>query len=268
MALGAPALAGFLIFYIFPFIRCLGYAFTSGGLKKHFSGFENFLTVAKNPYFKLAVKNTLLFSLIGTAAVMLISIVISFGLIGLSERLRRIKNLFIMPYVLPTAGVILIWRTVFDSDFYFPLTRLENLGGLFAVLPLYLLFIWKNIGINIILITAAISKVPKELFEAAAIDGAKMKIIRRKIVLPTISPALLFSGVLSFVNSLKIFRESYLFYGTEYPPDAAYMLQNYMNNHFYKLNYENLSAAVVMFTLLVGGVILAVYLIMEKSEVR
>lgn len=266
IALGLPAAAGFAAFYILPFIRSVGYAFLGGGLEKHFVGLENFKTVAENGYFRLAVKNTAMFSLIGVTAVTTLALILSFGLVKLSERFLWIKSAFIMPYVLPTASIILIWQTVFDSDGYFALTHLETWGGFFDVLPLYLLFIWKNVGIDIILLTAAMTKVPKEIYEAAAVDGARPKTVRLKITFPLISPTLLFVGVLSFVNSLKIFKESYLFYNTDYPPDSAYMLQNYMNNHFYKLNYQNLSAAVVMFTLLVGALIFAVYIISERSS--
>ena len=268
LALGLPAAAGFAAFYILPFIRSVGYAFLSGGLKKRFAGLENFKAVAENEYFRLALKNTALFSLIGVAAVMSLALILSFGLMRLSERFLWIKSAFIMPYVLPTASVILIWRAVFDSDGYFYLTRLEAWGGFFDVLPLYLLFIWKNVGIDIILLTAAMSKVPKEVYEAAAIDGASPKTVGLKITLPLISPTLLFVGVLSFLNSLKIFKESYLFFGSNYPPDSAYMLQNYMNNHFYKLNYQNLSAAAVMFTAFVGLAIFFAYIFSERSGER
>ena len=268
LALGLPAAAGFAAFYILPFIRSVGYAFTGGGLEKHFVGLENFKAVAENGYFRLAVRNTALFSLIGVAAAMALALLLSFGLMRLSERFLWIKSAFIMPYVLPSASIILIWQTVFDSDGYFALTMSDKWGGFFDVLPLYLLFIWKNIGIDIILLTAAMSKVPKEVYEAAAIDGASPRTVRLKITLPLISPTLLFVGVLSFVNSLKIFKESYLFYNTDYPPDSAYMLQNYMNNHFYKLNYENLSAAAVMFTLFVGALIFAVYMLSERGGER
>ena len=268
LALGLPAAAGFAAFYILPFIRSVGYAFTGGGLEKHFVGFENFRAVAENGYFRLAVRNTALFSLIGVVAVMTLALLLSFGLLRLSERFLWIKSAFIMPYVLPSASIILIWQTAFDSDGYFALTMSDKWGGFFDVLPLYLLFIWKNVGIDIILLTAAMSKVPKEVYEAAAIDGASPRTVRLKITLPLISPTLLFVGVLSFVNSLKIFKESYLFYNTDYPPDSAYMLQNYMNNHFYKLNYENLSAAAVMFTLFVGALIFAVYMLSERGGDR
>lgn len=72
--------------------------------------------------------------------------------------------------------------------------------------------------------------------------------------------------MLSFVNSLKIFKESYLYYNSNYPPDTAYMIQNYMNNHFYKLNYQNLSTAVVIFTLAMAIVIFAWYKLENKMS--
>ncbi len=268
IALSAPALIGFAEFYILPFIRSIAYAFTGGGLEKRFVGFENFIAVAENGYFRLALKNTALFSLIGVITVTTLAIILSFGLAGISEKALWIKAAFIAPYILPSASTVLIWQAVFDSNAYFSLTRSETWGGFFAVLPLYLLFIWKNVGIDIIILTAAISSVPREIYEAAALDGAGPKALRFKITLPMISPTVLFVALLSFVNSLKIFRESYLYYKTNYPPDSAYMLQNYMNNHFYKLNYENLSAAAVMFTLFVGVAIAAAWIISERSSKR
>ena len=171
-----------------------------------------------------------------------------------------------MPYVLPSASIIFFWQMFFDTQTYTALTELEGLGGFFDVLPLYIIFLWKNIGINIILITSALIKIPPYVYEAAALDGAHGLKLHAKITLPLISPNLFFVGVLSFVNSLKIFKESYLYYNSNYPPDTAYMIQNYMNNHFYKLNYQNLSTAVVIFTLAMAIVIFAWYKLENKMS--
>lgn len=171
-----------------------------------------------------------------------------------------------LPYVLPSASVVFFWQTFFGAEHYAALTELETLGGFFDVLPLYVIFLWKNIGINIILITSALTKISPEIYEAAALDGAHGLKLHRKITLPLISPSLFFVGVLSFVNSLKIFKESYLFYNSDYPPNTAYMVQNYMNNHFYKLNYQKLSTAVVIFTLAMAAVIFIWYRLENKMS--
>lgn len=262
--LGLPAFLGFSAFYIIPFIRGIWFSFIDNNFLRNFVWLDNYKTVISNKFFRMAVRNTLIFSGISVSATVILALILSVGLVKLSERFSMIKSAYIVPYVLPTASIIFIWQMIFDSDSYFALTRLDGFGGFFEVLPLYLLFIWKNIGIDIILITAALSKLPQEVYEAAALDGASGLQKHLKITLPLISPSLFFVLVLSFVNSLKIFKESYLYYNTNYPPDPAYMIQNYMNNHFYKLNYQNLSAAVVMFTIAAGLVIFALYKLEAK----
>lgn len=264
--LSLPAALGFLVFYIIPFFRSVGYSFAGSVANREFVYFDNYREVLGNEYFRLALKNTVIFSLAGVGVIMLLSLGLSLGLVKLSKRFSFIKSFFVMPYVLPSASVVFFWQTFFGAEHYAALTELETLGGFFDVLPLYVIFLWKNIGINIILITSALTKISPEIYEAAALDGAHGFKLHRKITLPLISPNLFFVGVLSFVNSLKIFKESYLFYNSDYPPNAAYMVQNYMNNHFYKLNYQKLSTAVVIFTLAMAAVIFIWYRLENKMS--
>lgn len=264
--LSLPAIVGFLVFYIIPFFRSIGYSFISNVAKKDFVWLRNYKEVLANKYFRLALKNTVIFSGVGVVAIMLLSLLLSIVLVKLSKRFSFIKSFFVMPYVLPSASIIFFWQMFFDTQQYTALTELEGLGGFFDVLPLYVIFLWKNIGINIILITSALVKISPDVYEAAALDGAHGLKLHAKITLPLISPNLFFVGVLSFVNSLKIFKESYLYYNSNYPPDTAYMIQNYMNNHFYKLNYQNLSTAVVIFTLAMAIVIFVWYKLENKMS--
>lgn len=261
-----PAVSGFLVFYIIPFFRSIGYSFIGSVAGKEFVGLQNYKEVFENKYFRMALKNTLIFSVVGVAAIMLLSLGLSIALVRLSKRFSFIKSFFVMPYVLPSASIIFFWKMFFDTPAYSTLTEIESMGGFFDVLPLYVIFLWKNVGINIILITSALTKIQPEIYEAAALDGAHGFKLHAKITLPLISPSLFFVGVLSFVNSLKIFKESYLFYSSNYPPDAAYMIQNYMNNHFYKLNYQNLSTAVVIFSLAMAAVIFVWYRLENKMS--
>ena len=264
--LSLPAICGFLIFYIIPFFRSIGYSFIGNVANKEFVGLTNYKEVLANKYFRMALKNTVIFSVVGVAAIMILSLGLSIALVKLSKRFSFIKSFFVMPYVLPSASVVFFWQMFFDTGTYTALTEIESFGGFFDVLPLYVIFLWKNIGINIILITSALTKIDAEVYEAAALDGAHGLKLHAKITLPLISPSLFFVGVLSFVNSLKIFKESYLYYNSNYPPDAAYMIQNYMNNHFFKLNYQNLSTAVVIFTVAMALVIFTWYKLENKMS--
>ncbi|MCL2030260.1 MAG: ABC transporter permease subunit, partial [Oscillospiraceae bacterium] len=198
-------------------------------------------------------------SVAGVACITALSLLLSFGLLRLSKRFAFIKNLLIAPMILPTASVIFVWQLVFQNDGYRMLAGYNTGSGFWIVLPVYLLYIWKNTGINIIILSAAIAGIPSETREAAALDGAAGLRLHRSVTLPLIAPGLMFAVVLSFVNALKNFRESYLFFQTDYPPDAAYTVQYYMNNHFRRLSYPNLTAAAVIFTLIIVAVLLVFY---------
>ena len=62
--------------------------------------------------------------------------------------------------------------------------------------------------------------------------------------------------VLGVVYCFRTFRESYLYYGTNYPPDYSYTLQYYMNNHFFKLNYQNLASGAVITSFIVAVIVI------------
>ena len=116
-----------------------------------------------------------------------------------------------------------------------------------------MIFLWKYSGLDIMLMMTALGSLDKSILDAAKIDGAGA--LRRifKVMIPNILPVLFFTLILSVVNSLKIYRESYLLYG-EYPDRSVYMLQNYLNNHFEKLNYQNISTAAIIFAVAIYAV--------------
>lgn len=257
--LGLPALAGFIVMFIYPFVKSFWYSLVDNTHRMKFVFLDNYVTVIHNSYYRLAMKNTFIFSLVGIAVLTVVSLALSVGLLKLSARLSFIKNILVAPMVLPSASMVVVWQYVFQSDAYTAFTSQAVGASFWEVLPIYLLYIWKNAGINIILITAAMVSIPLEVQEAAALDGANG--LRRHwfITFPLIFPQLLFVGVLSFVNALKSFRESYLFFQTDYPPDAAYTVQYYMNNHFQKLNYPYLAAGSIMFTCFIVVILWIVY---------
>ena len=128
--LSLPAIVGFLVFYIIPFFRSIGYSFISNVAKKDFVWFRNYKEVLANKYFRLALKNTVIFSGVGVVAIMLLSLLLSIALVKLSKRFSFIKSFFVMPYVLPSASIIFFWQMFFDTQQYTALTELEELRRL------------------------------------------------------------------------------------------------------------------------------------------
>lgn len=248
-----PSLLGLSLFFILPYLRVLYYSLINNQFKKDFVGLKNYIEAIQNEYFRLAFKNSIQLILVCVPVLILLAILISLGLTFLLKRLRIIRVAFILPMLLPTASVVLFFRSVFY--------HVEN------ELPLYLLFIWKNIGICVILLTAALTTIEEELYEAACLDGAGGFLMHRSITLPLILPTISFSTLMSIVNSFKIFRESYLYYGGNYPPDYGYTLQYYMNNNFLKFDYQALASSSVLTSLLVAAIVIF-FLLWERRYQR
>jgi multiple sugar transport system permease protein len=227
-----------------PYFRVLYYSLIDNQFTRNFVGLANYAKTAQNEYFQLAFKNSLQLIILAVPALivfaLLISLALSFGI----RRLRALRTAFILPMVIPTASAALIWQLFFS--------------GWDNVLPVYLLFIWKNIGICVVLMTAAFTCIDNSVYEAAAMDGAQTFTLHSRITVPMILPTVLFSTLLSIVNSFKLFKEIYLYYGgTNYPPNHVYTLQYYMNNNFLKLDYQSLSTSAVMTSILVFLIVMS-----------
>lgn len=238
-----PSLIGTAVFFVLPYIRMLYYSVIDNQFRRNFVWFDNYIDTLTNVYFLLALKNSLLLIVICVPLLILLALAISLALSYGIKWVRKTRAAFVLPMVIPTASVVLIWRSVFA----------ENT----TVLPIYLLFIWKNIGICIVLMTAAFTAIESSIFEAARLDGAGTFALHTKITIPMIMPTVVFTALLSIVNSFKIFKESYLYYGTNYPPDHSYTLQYYMNNNFLKLDYQNLATSAVLTSIVVYAIVAA-----------
>lgn len=238
-----PSLLGTAVFFVVPYLRVLYYSLIDNQFRRNFVWLDNYIETLQNKYFLLALKNSVLLIVIAVPILMVLALLISLALSYGIKWVRKTRFAFILPMVIPTASIVLIWRGVF-ADFT-------------SALPIYLLFIWKNIGICVVLLTAAFTSIENNIYEAAKLDGAGSFILHTKITVPMIMPTVFFTVLLSIVNSFKIFKESYLYYGSNYPPDHSYTLQYYMNNNFLKLDYQSLASSAVLTSILVFGIVMA-----------
>lgn len=240
------------VFFFVPYIRVLYYSLISDQFRRRFVWFENYIEIIQNHYFQLAMKNSLLLIILGVPILVLSAVLVSLLLTFWMKRFPRLRDAFIFPMLVPTAGIVLIWQQLFE---FFT-----------SALPVYLLFIWKNIGICIILLTAALTTIERNIFEAAKMDGAKAFTLHRRITLPILTPTIFFVVLLAIVNSFKIFKESYLYYGNKYPPDHSYTLQFYMNNNFLKFDYQALATSSILTSILVLVIVLGGLAIQRRYQ--
>lgn len=260
-----PGLGMFLFFIILPFLASARYSLLNDVYHKEFTGFRNFGEVLRNPRFRLAFGNSFRFAVIGVALLLLISTLFALGIHRLKHRTGLLRLLLAMPVLVPTAGIVFAWHKVFKQMYYYDLMRSPVLGDFWYILPIYLIYLWKYSGLCMLVLLAALDRIPDEFYEAAKLDGASRGMCTRRIALPLMRPNLLLVLMYAFMSSLKIFKESYLYYGeTKYPEDVAYTLQYYMNNQFLKMNYPTLAVATILFTAVIALIVFVLY----RSEGR
>ena len=165
---------------------------------------------------------------------------------------------------------MLIWQVVFSNNgalndilAHFGVEKIDWMKSEFNRYVVILLFVWKNIGYDMILFLAALANVPTDILEMAMLEGASSVRIFFQIKLRYIFPTILFVTILSLINSMKIFREVYLLTG-KYPYDGLYLLQHFMNNTFKSLDYQKLSAAAMIMSLVMVVIIGALFIIDNK----
>ncbi len=251
----APSILGVLAFFIIPFIVVIVYSMVDNPVNMEFVGFNNFLRVMKNGAFKKAIFNTIRFSAIAVPLAVVLSLLLAVVLEWKIPFNSQFRTFFLSPMMVPVASVVLIWQVLFHYNgavnewiAHFGIDKIDWMKSDLAYIVIVVLFLWKNLGYNMILFMAALSNIPNELIEVARLEHANKWQIFLYIKLRYMSSTILFVTIMSLINSFKVFREVYLMTGG-YPYDSLYLLQHYMNNMFAKLDYQNLSAAAVLMSL-------------------
>ncbi len=252
-----PGGLGLMLFYIAPFLGGIWYSLTDGSYRNAFVGLQNYINIWKNPMFMLGLKNTMELSLVCAPLVW----VLSFAIASLLNRLRPrgafFRNSVLLPYLMPSSAMLLIWLVAFDYGGVFNrlwvalgFGRVIWLQGVQLRFPIILMFVWKNLGFAVIIFLAALQAIPEPLYDYAKLEGAGFWRQTFGITLPMIVPTAFLVIILEWINAFKIFKEVY-FIGGAYPDEAVYTLQNYMNNMYGKLNYQNVTTAAYSFALIV-----------------
>ena len=256
-----PSLLGVAVFFIIPFFIVIYYSLIDNPISAEFVGLENFIGLINNGSFKIATRNTVQFSLIALPLAIIIPLFLASLLMNKLPGKSVFRTILISPYMVPTASIILIINVIFNYNGAlnsllggFGVDKIDWLRGEFSRYIVVLLYLWKNVGYNMILFMAALAAIPKDMIDAASIDGASKVRVFFKIKLPYLSSSIFFVGLLSLINSFKVFREVYLLTGN-YPNENLYMLQHFMNNTFKNLNYQRLSSAAIMMCIVMIAII-------------
>lgn len=275
----APWVIGFVALTVFP----LGYAFwlsltDSDGLspRTHFVGLENYIEIFKDPLTLSSLGRTGVFALV-TVPLSIIAGLLLAVIVNLPIRARGLfRALIYLPAVVPPVGAALAFRLIFDRDAGAANGVLSGLGAdpiTWLVDPnvryvLYALVLW-GCGGAMIISLAGLQDIPRELLEAAQVDGASAWQSFLRITVPLLSPVILFQVITGMIGSLQSFAPLLLSSGSLSKagavPEGNYLFMIHVFAQYFSASRFGYASAMLW---LLFAVILVVTLLIMKVSAR
>lgn len=211
----------FLVFRFGPSVAGLFIGFLDWNIvgQASFDGLNNFKKIFTDPFFRISLKNTLLFLVYVLPPLVVFSLLIA---VLLNQKLRFrnvVRTTSIIPYVLVPAVVGIIWNWLYENNFGILNYYLKSVGlspvewltnEKWALLSIAIVTIWSYLGYNMILYLAGLQEIPQDLYEAAKIDGASGTDMLLRITLPLLKPITSLVITLTMINTIQIFDQIFV----------------------------------------------------------
>jgi multiple sugar transport system permease protein len=276
-----PFFALFILFLLWPVVSALWKSLFNDSLAgpTSWAGLGNYSELLQDSNFWAAMWHTALFTLLSTPPLVLIAL----GLALLVSRVRRLQWLFRLaffaPYVLPVSVVVLIWNWLYQPGFGLINSYLTGIGlsevnwlgqPFVAMVSVVIATVWWTVGFNFVLYLAGLQEIPRELYEAAAVDGATPGQQLRRITLPLLTSTTVLVTTLQIIASLKVFDQIYLMqqFGPGPENSTRPAIQYIYESGFtqYRLGYA--SAMSFVFFLVVVAVALGLGWLVRRAGTR
>jgi multiple sugar transport system permease protein len=271
----APFFVLFVLFLFWPVLSALRTSLFDDSLVGDASwvGLENYAELLDDSNFWAAMWHTTFFTLLSVPPL----VVLPLGLALLVSRVARLQWLFRLaffaPYVLPVSVVVLLWNWLYQPGFGLINSYLVGLGfaevnwlgqPVVAMVSIVIATVWWTFGFNFVLYLAGLQEIPRELYEAAATDGATPGQQMRRITVPLLSSTIVLVTTLQVIASLKVFDQIYLLQlGTPGPENSTRPAIQYIYEAGftqYRIGYAS-AMSFVFFVVVVAVAILSIWLI-------
>ena len=244
----SPFFALFLVFGMFPLLFSLYLAFqtwepTSGLHAMTYVGLGNFAFSLQDEWFWKSLKNTAWLAVASGVPQHLVAIPLAVFIHTSFKRLRNgVVGAYFLPYITSTVAIAILFSSLFSTDYGMinqglaALARLPLIGALMPAHPIdwlgqpenikpaiAVIVFWRYVGFNVVLYLAALQTIPKDLYEAATMDGAGRLQQFWFITLPGLRPMIYFGVTLSVIGGLQLFEEPFILTGGRGGSDQAGM---------------------------------------------
>ena len=263
----APTVLGMALFTFLPIIASLVLAFFRWDIisAPQFVGFANFAALAQDPTVRVSFLNTIVF--------VVVAVILQLGIaLGLASMLQArmpswlrvfLRSTFFFPLVLSAASVSIFMRYMFNEQFGV-VNWLLSLVGIPAVpwltsptasaAVVVLVYVWQNFGFSFLLFLGALTNIPKELHEAASLDGATGWKQFSNVTLPLISPTVLVASVMAIISALQVFDQPYVLTNGGPGDSTRTAVMVIFESAFQQLEFGKASAIGLVLTVLILAV--------------
>lgn len=263
-----PSFLGFLFFVLIPVIWVLVISFQKYNAftgETTFAGLENFKTILSDNRSVAALKNTLWYTImcsIGNTGLGLVLAVLVDDI--LPKKISVFfRSIYFFPSLVGLTFVAIIWQAFFQTDagvinYYLGTIGISKIGWLsdqsFSKIAVWILDMWKNAGMSMLLILAGLQNVDRGLLEAAEIDGANAFQRFRKVIIPVASPQIFFVLIMNVTGALRIYESIYVLTGGGPGDSSRSLVMLIAEKGFTSFNYGEASALSILLLILIAFV--------------
>ena len=260
-----PWLLGLIIFTVFPIIAALYISMTDWSIigQETFIGFRNFGNIFSDPAFYKALLVTMRYAVLAIPLTIIMALLVALSVNNQYKGIGIFRTIFYMPSIVSGVAVAIVFKWILDPS-YGALNSLLRIFGITGpnwlydsawVLPSYLIMaVWGASG-GLYIYLAALKDIPKELYEAATIDGAGWRQKIRYVTLPMLTPILFYNLVIGLIGAFRKFTDAYVLGGAG-EEGVFYMVYLYRQAFsFYKMGYATALAWILFVIIFVFSVL-------------
>lgn len=275
-----PWMIGFLGLTLGPMLYSLYLAFTRYNLftEPQWVGFDNFVRMfTEDPQYIQSVQITLVYVLVGTPIKLAAALAVAMLLNYRDKGSTFFRSSFYAPSLIgASVSVAIVWRAMFSTDG--PVDNTLSLfgielggwvGNVALVLPMMILLAVWQFGAPMVIFLAGLKQVPRELYEAAEVDGAGPIRKFRSVTFPMLSSVIFFNLLLELINAFQVFASAYIISNGSGGPAG---MTNFYTVYLYKRGFADLqmgyAAAMAWVLVIVVAIIAAILFKTQKSWVH
>ncbi|WP_438349504.1 carbohydrate ABC transporter permease [Paenibacillus sp. FA6] len=265
-----PTILAFSVVFIIPFLMGIFLSFTefTTVTDAKWVGFDNYVKAFSNPEFINALWFTVKFTVLSVLTINVFAFFIATLLTKGVKGTNFFRTIFFMPNLI--GGIVLgyIWQLILNGALlYFGVTL--TFDAQYGFWGLVILMNWQLIGYMMIIYIAGIQNVPKDIVEAAKIDGATRFQVLRNVTIPLVMPAITICLFLTLSNSFKLFDQNLALTAGAPSKQTAMLALDIFNTFYSRTGYEGVGQAkAVVFFLLVAAIALIQLVLTRRKEIE